>query len=97
MPNRRLMKTTKGPSICAVNLPRKMLLIADRSAFEAKEGAKYRKLERPRVKATAADSERVFHALAGISNKAIERHRYFETQLGHIVLEPDLAGGRLER
>ena len=62
------------------------------------ERAKHGKLKGPLMKAPTADPERVIHALAGAGNKAIERHRDFEAQLGHVLPpseSPQMARQRL--
>jgi hypothetical protein len=46
--------------------------LVDLSALHAKKRAELRELESPLVKAPAADPERVLHALARTSNKAVE-------------------------
>ena len=56
----------------------------DLSAFKAVHRAPGRERNDPLVQAHAADPERVLHALAGTGNKAVERHRDLEAQLGHV-------------
>src|SRR5450631_3425046 len=61
-------------------------LLDDRAAFvdlatlQAMERTELRELEGPLMQASATDSERVLHALAGTGDKAIERHRDSKTQ-----------------